>query len=71
MAAIGALAGRSRPGELPRRLYLYTQYMFKYGQGWAGANAVTVAPGFASMYRTCALEKLPIDAPGLVIEDFT
>jgi peptidoglycan/xylan/chitin deacetylase (PgdA/CDA1 family)/cellulose synthase/poly-beta-1,6-N-acetylglucosamine synthase-like glycosyltransferase len=52
------------------RLYLLAQYMLKYGQGWTTVDAVVVAPGCASMYRTTALAQLQINVPGVVIEDF-
>ncbi|WP_430332331.1 glycosyltransferase [Rhodococcus sp. ACT016] len=52
------------------RVYIAVQYLFKYGQAARWANAVTIVPGFASMYRTEALEHIDVSAPGLVIEDF-
>ncbi|MGK3647704.1 glycosyltransferase family 2 protein [Pseudarthrobacter enclensis] len=52
------------------RLYIVVQLLLKYGQAARGANVVSIVPGFASMYRTSALEKIDVVAPGLVIEDF-
>lgn len=52
------------------RLYVVVQLLLKYGQAARGANVVSIVPGFASMYRTTALEKIDVLAPGLVIEDF-
>ncbi|QCB98418.1 glycosyltransferase family 2 protein [Arthrobacter sp. PAMC25564] len=79
-----AVAGRARsimtpttPSVLGRflvayreRLYIVVQLLLKYGQAARGANVVSIVPGFASMYRTSALEKVDVRAPGLVIEDF-
>jgi poly-beta-1,6-N-acetyl-D-glucosamine synthase len=52
------------------RLYIVVQLLLKYGQAARGANVVSIVPGFASMYRTSALAKIEVLAPGLVIEDF-
>ncbi|MCX2747683.1 glycosyltransferase family 2 protein [Arthrobacter sp. MI7-26] len=52
------------------RLYIVVQLLLKYGQAARGANVVSIVPGFASMYRTSALTKIEVLAPGLVIEDF-
>ncbi|WP_231391716.1 glycosyltransferase family 2 protein [Arthrobacter sp. 35W] len=52
------------------RLYIVVQLLLKYGQAARGANVVNIVPGFASMYRSSALEKINVLAPGLVIEDF-
>jgi len=52
------------------RLYIVVQLLLKYGQAARGANVVSIVPGFASMYRTNALAKIKVLAPGLVIEDF-
>ncbi|WP_051897850.1 glycosyltransferase [Sciscionella sediminilitoris] len=52
------------------RVYSLLQRLMKFGQAWRHANAISIAPGFASMYRTKVLPYLEIDAPGLVIEDF-
>ncbi|WP_332601509.1 glycosyltransferase family 2 protein [Arthrobacter sp. S2(2024)] len=52
------------------RLYIVVQLLLKYGQAAQGANVVSIVPGFASMYRTSALAKIEVLAPGLVIEDF-
>jgi cellulose synthase/poly-beta-1,6-N-acetylglucosamine synthase-like glycosyltransferase len=52
------------------RIYVCLQWLVKYGQAASSFDAVTIAPGFASMYRSDVLAQLPIDPPGLVIEDF-
>jgi len=79
-----AVAGRARtiddpasPSRLGRfliayreRLYLIVQLLLKFGQAAKWANAVTIVPGFASMYRTSALERIDVTGAGLVIEDF-
>ena len=52
------------------RLYIVVQLLLKYGQAARGANVVSIVPGFASMYRTSALQEIDVVAPGLVIEDF-
>lgn len=52
------------------RVYALTQRLIKYGQTWRLTNATHVVPGFASMYRTRALQHITINPPGLVIEDF-
>ena len=52
------------------RLYLIVQLMLKFGQAAKWANAVTIVPGFASMYRTTALARIDVTGAGLVIEDF-
>jgi cellulose synthase/poly-beta-1,6-N-acetylglucosamine synthase-like glycosyltransferase len=52
------------------RLYLSVQYLQKFGQASRLLNAVTIVPGFASMYRTRILADIDIDAPGLAIEDY-
>jgi poly-beta-1,6-N-acetyl-D-glucosamine synthase len=81
---VAAVAGRARsimnptsPNALGQflvayreRLYIVVQLLLKYGQAAKGANVVSIVPGFASMYRTTALEKVDVLAPGLVIEDF-
>lgn len=53
-----------------QRIYTIFQLLIKYGQAWRPINAVTIVPGFASMYRSEVLEKIDIDAPGFVIEDY-
>lgn len=53
-----------------QRVYTLTQLLLKYGQTWRGISATHIVPGFASIYRTSALRRIDIDAPGLVIEDF-
>ena len=52
------------------RLNRMLQYFFIYGQTWKYTNVNYVIPGFATIYRTRILKKLPIDTPGLLIEDF-
>jgi cellulose synthase/poly-beta-1,6-N-acetylglucosamine synthase-like glycosyltransferase len=52
------------------RLYLSVQYLQKFGQASRLLNAVSIVPGFASMYRTRVLADIDIDAPGLAIEDY-
>jgi poly-beta-1,6-N-acetyl-D-glucosamine synthase len=52
------------------RLYRIVQAVFQYGQSWKHTSVSYIAPGVASMYRTAALRKIDIAAPGLVIEDF-
>lgn len=43
---------------------------YLYGQTWKHTNNTYVIPGSCTLYRSCILEKLPIDTPGLLIEDF-
>src|SRR3989344_2758645 len=52
------------------RLNRMLQYFFIYGQTWKYTNVNYVIPGFATIYRTGILKQLPIDTPGLLIEDF-
>lgn len=52
------------------RMYVVVQRLVKYGQGIAPVDAIAIAPGFASMYRSQVLRSVEIDPPGLVIEDF-
>lgn len=52
------------------RLYRIVQAVFQYGQSWKRTSVSYIAPGVASIYRTSALKKIDIAAPGLVIEDF-
>jgi biofilm PGA synthesis N-glycosyltransferase PgaC len=52
------------------RVYFVFQRAVKYGQAGRHTNVVPIVPGFASLYRTSVLDKIEIDAPGLVIEDF-
>jgi len=52
------------------RTYVAVQTLHKFGQGARHANAVTIVPGFASMYRTHVLSSVDIAAPGLAIEDY-
>ena len=81
---VAAVAGYVRvvwePRELPlmgrlilghrNRLYTLTQILQKYGQTWRRASVCYIIPGFASIYRAEALDKIDIDPDGLVIEDF-
>lgn len=81
--AVVALAGYARtrwpPGELSpmgrllvsyrTRLYAVMQWI-KYGQTWRWTNVTAIVPGFASMYRTSILDRMDLNPPGLVIEDF-
>ena len=52
------------------RLNRILQYFFVYGQTWKYTNVNYVIPGFATLYRSDILDKLEIDTPGLLIEDF-
>ncbi len=52
------------------RIYFLSQMFLKFGQSWKYTNTTHIVPGFASVYRTSALEKITINPPGLVIEDF-
>jgi cellulose synthase/poly-beta-1,6-N-acetylglucosamine synthase-like glycosyltransferase len=52
------------------RLYTLTQLLQKYGQTWRRASVCYIVPGFASIYRAEALDRIDIDPKGLVIEDF-
>jgi len=79
-AVAGHVLSRWREHSWPRldmlfaayrtRLYRILQAAFQYGQSWKWTNVSYIAPGFASMYRTSALRRIDITAPGLVIEDF-
>jgi cellulose synthase/poly-beta-1,6-N-acetylglucosamine synthase-like glycosyltransferase len=53
-----------------QRLYTIVQLLMKYGQATRWVNAVSIVPGFASMYRTSALRHINITAPGIIIEDY-
>jgi biofilm PGA synthesis N-glycosyltransferase PgaC len=63
------LTGRMLRAHRDRTYWLF-QRLVKYGQCWKHANVAAIVPGFASMYRTSVLDKIDIDAPGMVIEDF-
>lgn len=67
-------AGASWPARFltayRERTYVCTQYLQKFGQAGRRVNAVTIVPGFASMYRTSILGEIDIAARGLSIEDF-
>jgi cellulose synthase/poly-beta-1,6-N-acetylglucosamine synthase-like glycosyltransferase len=52
------------------RLYTLQQRLLKYGQTWARVNVAYIAPGFASVYRSGALQAIEMNPPGLIIEDF-
>jgi biofilm PGA synthesis N-glycosyltransferase PgaC len=52
------------------RIYIMVQYLHKFGQAARWANAVSIVPGFASMYRSRVLQDIDIDASGLAIEDY-
>lgn len=52
------------------RLYRLLQAAFQFGMSSRWFSLSYIAPGFASMYRTSALRRIDITAPGLVIEDF-
>lgn len=52
------------------RVYGLVQRLVKFGQAWRRANAVSIVPGFASLYRCEVLPHIDINPPGLVIEDF-
>jgi cellulose synthase/poly-beta-1,6-N-acetylglucosamine synthase-like glycosyltransferase len=52
------------------RTYVAMQTLHKFGQAARMANAVSIVPGFASMYRTNILDRVDITAPGLAIEDY-
>lgn len=66
---IRGLKGRMLTAHRDRTYWLF-QRLVKYGQCWKHANVAAIVPGFASMYRTSILDKIDIDAPGMVIEDF-
>ncbi|HEY7595877.1 MAG TPA: glycosyltransferase family 2 protein [Actinophytocola sp.] len=52
------------------RVYALVQRLVKFGQAWRRTNAVSIVPGFASLYRSEVLPDIDINPPGLVIEDF-
>ena len=52
------------------RVYIAMQYFLKFGQAASRVNAVTIVPGFASMYRSRILADIDIAAAGLTIEDY-
>ncbi|MBN1263185.1 MAG: glycosyltransferase [Candidatus Pacebacteria bacterium] len=52
------------------RMYFLTQILIRYGQTWGPFNVCPIIPGFASLYRSQALEKIKIKKPGIIIEDF-
>ncbi len=52
------------------RLWKVVQLGLRFGQTWKVLNVSYIIPGAFSIYRTSVLEKLEIDAPGLIIEDF-
>jgi cellulose synthase/poly-beta-1,6-N-acetylglucosamine synthase-like glycosyltransferase len=81
---VAVVAGRAttqwRPGTLGllgkvvvahrERIYVIVQRLVKYGQALSAMDAVAIAPGFASMYRSRVLREVDMNPPGLVIEDF-
>lgn len=81
---VAAVAGRAatqwRPEELSlvgravvahrERIYVLVQRLVKYGQAAEAIDAVTIAPGFASMYRASVFSSVEMNPPGVVIEDF-
>lgn len=52
------------------RLWRVLQFFIRYGQTWRHLNMSPIIPGGGSIYRSSVLEKIEINAPGLVIEDF-
>jgi len=52
------------------RMYRIIQAMIRYGQTWKYTNVSMIIPGYASIYRSSALENIKINAPNLVIEDY-
>ncbi len=52
------------------RLWRVIQLGMRFGQTWKFTNVTYIVPGGLSVYRTSALQKIEIDAPGLIIEDF-
>lgn len=52
------------------RVYVLVQFLHKFGQAARGVNAVSIVPGFASMYRSRVLADIDIAAKGLAIEDY-
>lgn len=52
------------------RLERILQFFLVYGQTWKYTNMINVIPGFATIYRSEILKQLPIDTPGILIEDF-
>lgn len=52
------------------RLWKILQFGMRFGMTWKYTNVTYIIPGGLSMYRSNVLQKLDIDAPNLVIEDF-
>jgi biofilm PGA synthesis N-glycosyltransferase PgaC len=52
------------------RLWRVLQFCLRYGQTWKYTNVSPIVPGGGSIYRSDALKKIDIVAPGLIIEDF-
>jgi cellulose synthase/poly-beta-1,6-N-acetylglucosamine synthase-like glycosyltransferase len=52
------------------KVYFLNQRLIKFGQTWKYTNVTPIVPGFASIYKTSILDKVNINPPGLVIEDF-
>ncbi|OGG44090.1 hypothetical protein A2841_01195 [Candidatus Kaiserbacteria bacterium RIFCSPHIGHO2_01_FULL_48_10] len=81
---IAAVAGYARTAWEPKknnfwnmffiahreRVYTIIQLFFKFGQTSRWLNVASIIPGFASIYRTDVLEKIDVNPPGLVIEDY-
>lgn len=57
-------------GAYRQRAYIAVQYLHKFGQAARAVNAISIVPGFASMYRTGILAHIDIAADGLTIEDY-
>lgn len=68
-SSTGRLTGRMLLAHR-ERLYVVFQTLLKFGQAARSTNAVTIVPGFASMYRADVLDQLDIAAPGLAVEDY-
>ncbi len=52
------------------RVYFLSQRLVKFGQTWKYTSVTPIVPGFASLYRTTILDKVTMNPPGIVIEDF-
>lgn len=53
-----------------QRIYVLMQMLLKFGQTAKRLNVTHIVPGFASIYRSEAIDRIDITAPGLIIEDF-
>lgn len=74
---IAAVAGYARSEWIDNiyvayrsRVWFVIQTFFRFGMSSKLMNVNMIVPGFASIYRSKALERINIDKPGLVIEDF-